>query len=138
MAELKYEDLLKKAEKELPQEKLKASRFEIPKVRGHVQGNKTIISNFGDIAAAFMREPEHLLKFLQRELATPASIDGPRLILGRKLSSGFINSKIEQYAKTFVLCPECNRPDTQLKKEGPVLIMKCMACGAKHPVKAKI
>ncbi|MBU2589875.1 MAG: translation initiation factor IF-2 subunit beta [Nanoarchaeota archaeon] len=138
MAELKYEELLKKANKELPQEKLKAARFEIPKVKGHVQGNKTIISNFGDIVATFMREPGHLLKYLQRELATPASIDGPRLILGRKLSSAFINSKIEQFANTFVLCPECKRPDTQLKKDGPVLIMQCMACGAKHPVKAKI
>ena len=29
-------------------------------------------------------------------------------------------------------------PDTQLKKEGNVLMMHCTACGAKSPVKAKI
>ena len=46
--------------------------------------------------------------------------------------------KIELYAKTFVLCQECNKPDTELMKEGGVLVMKCTACGAKHPVKAKI
>ncbi len=138
MADLKYSDLLKKAKDALPEEKLKSDRFEIPRVRGHVQGNKTIISNFAEIVAAFMREPEHLLKFLQRELASPASIDGPRLIFGRKLTSTLINSKIEKYAKTYVLCPECKRPDTKVKKEGPVLMMKCMACGAKHPIKAKV
>jgi len=138
MTQFKYADMLKKAKENLPDIKLRAERFEIPKVRGHVQGNKTVISNFGDICSAFGRKPEHLLKFLQRELATPALIDGPRLILGRKLSSSLINSKIEQYANTFVLCPECKRPDTELIKEGPVLIMKCTACGAKHPVKAKI
>lgn len=133
-----YDELLKRAREKLPEASLKSERFEIPRVRGHVQGNKTVITNFSEICSAFMREPQHLLKYLQRELATPASIDGPRLILGRKLSSSLINTKIEQYANNFVLCPECKRPDTQLKKEGSVLIIKCTACGAKHPVKAKI
>jgi len=133
-----YEELLKRAKEKLPDKELKSERFEIPKVRGHVQGNKTVVSNFIEICNAFMREPEHLLKYLQRELATPASIDGPRIVMGRKLGSVQINAKIEQYAKNFVLCPECNRPDTQLKREGGVLVIKCTACGAKHPVKAKI
>ena len=103
-----------------------------------MQGNKTIVTNFTAICNALGREPEHLLKFLQRELAAPAQIDGPRLILGRKINSAMINQKIEYYAQTFVLCPECCRPDTQLKKEDKVLVMKCTACGAKHTVKAKI
>lgn len=136
--EFGYDGLLKRAREKLPSFALKAERFEIPKVKGHVQGNKTVIANFGDICSAFAREPEHLLKYLQRELATPAAIDGPRLILGRKLSSSLINSKMEQYAHDFVLCSECNRPDTQIKKEGQVLILQCTACGAKHPIKAKI
>lgn len=133
-----YKSLLKRARELLPNVQLKAERFEIPRVKGHVEGNKTIIANFLDICSIFRREPAQVLKYLQRELATPAAIDGVRLILGRKLTSMLINSKIEQFAKDFVLCPECNRPDTQLKKEGNVLMMQCTACGAKHPIKAKI
>lgn len=133
-----YKELLKKAREELPDVALKAERFDMPKVKGHVEGNKTIIANFGDICNAFNREPAQLLKYLQRELATPASIDGPRLILGRKLTSILINGKLEQFARDFVLCPECNRPDTVLKKEGGILVMHCTACGAKHTIKAKI
>ena len=133
-----YAQLLKRAREKLPEVALKSERFEIPKVKGHVQGNKTFIANFIDICNIFRRVPAQLLKYLQRELATPASIDGPRLVLGRKLTSALINSKIEQFARDFVLCQECNRPDTQLKKEGNVLVMQCAACGAKHPVKAKI
>ena len=52
---------------------------------------------------AFRREPTQLLKYLQRELATPAAIDGTRLIMGRKLTSMLINSKLEQYAKDFTM-----------------------------------
>ncbi|MBU1103944.1 MAG: translation initiation factor IF-2 subunit beta [Nanoarchaeota archaeon] len=130
--------MLKRARDKLPERALKSERFEIPKVTGHLQGNKTVVTNFTAIANTLRREPEHLLKYLQRELATPAQIDGPRLVLGRKLNSVLINSKIEQYAKSFVLCPQCGKPDTEMKREEGFLILKCTACGAKYPIKAKI
>jgi len=38
----------------------------------------------------------------------------------------------------FVLCPDCKKSDTKLQKEDRVTTAKCMACGAKHTVKAKI
>lgn len=135
---MKYEDLLKKAKKELPEINIERARFEIPKVKGHVEGNKTIVNNFFQICSMFHREPNQLLKYLQRELATPAYVDNKRLILGRKLSSELLNKKIENYAKEFVLCKECGKPDTQLMKQDRVLFLKCTACGAKHPVKTKI
>jgi len=133
-----YEQLLERAKSNLPEIKQSTERFEMPKVVGHIQGNKTIISNFTNIIKSFNREQEHLLKFLLRELASPGNIDGPRLILGRKISSSLINSKIEQYANEFVLCPICKKPDTILTKEERITMMKCTACGAKNPVRTKI
>ncbi len=136
---LNYKELLKKGREELPESaKSTGERFEVPKAKGHLEGSKTIISNFAQIADAFNREQSHLLKFLQRELATPAVIEGPRLVLGRKLAATQINSKIQLYAETFVLCPDCKKPDTKLEKEDRILFLKCTACGAKHPIKAKI
>lgn len=136
---LDYKSLLKKGREELPESaKSTGERFELPKAKGHLEGNKTIISNFTQIADAFNREQSHLLKFLQRELATPAVIEGQRLVLGRKLSASQINSKIQLYAETFVLCPDCKKPDTKLIKEDRILFLKCTACGAKHPIRAKI
>ena len=133
-----YEDLLNRAKENLPVLKISIERFEIPKAIGHVQGNKTIISNFAAITKEFHREQSHLLKFLLRELASPGNLDGPRLILGRKIPSSLINEKIKQYAEEFVLCPVCKKPDTILTKEEKVTTMKCTACGAKNPVRTKI
>ena len=133
-----YEKLLDIARKNIPESISTSSRFEMPQAVGHIEGNKTIINNFLQICDAFRREPAHLLKYLQRELAAPAEIDKSRLILGRKISSNIINQKIQQYANEFVLCYECKKPDTTIKKEDRVLILKCTACGAKHPVKSKI
>lgn len=135
---MEYEKMLEKAKSQLGETTVTKERFEIPKVKGHLQGNKTVITNFNQIASILGREPAHLLKYLQRELATPANIDGPRLILGRRISATLINQKIESYSQTFVICPECKKPDTQLKKEDKILTLKCTACGAKRPIKSKI
>lgn len=133
---MKYEEMLNKAMKEIPKQVVEKTRFEVPLVKGHIEGNKTIIANFIQICDVIHREPSLLLKYLQRELATPASIDGQRLILGRKISSNSVNEKIIQFVKFFVTCKECGKPDTELFKENRVLFLKCMACGAKYPIKA--
>ena len=138
MEKYNYEQLLEKAKAKLPEMKKQAERFEIPTVTGHIQGNKTIITNFAQICDSLRRPQEQLLKYLQRELATPATIEGPRLMLGRKISSALINEKITSFCNDFVLCKECHKPDTQLIKEDRVISMKCTACGAKQPVKGKI
>lgn len=133
-----YEELLERAQSNLPKKTHSKERFEIPKAISRIEGNKTTITNFIQLANAIHREPKHLLKYLQRELATPGNIDNQRLVLGRKINSILINEKIAKYVKEFVLCPDCNRPDTKIIKEERVLILKCTACGAKHPIKSKI
>src|SRR3989344_2526879 len=131
---LSYQEMLKVAKEKLPQTVVSKERFEVPSVKGHVEGNKTIIINFVQVVETLQRDPAHLVKFLQRELATPAVLDGPRLVLGRKLNSQVINQKVQVYANDFVICKECGKPDTKLLKEDRVLFLKCTACGAKEPI----
>lgn len=138
LAIMDYNQLLEKARKELPSKSEAHDRFEIPKVRGHVQGNKTVISNFPQIASAINRDVDHLLKFILKELATPGEMKNQMLFIGRKVSAVMINDKIDRYVKEFVLCKECKKPDTKLLKEDKVTFVRCQACGAKHPVLTKI
>jgi translation initiation factor 2 subunit 2 len=133
-----YSSLLKRAHELLPQKALTTERLEVPKVLGHIQGNKTIISNFHAIADVIGRPIEHLLKYLLKELATSGEITKNALILGTKIPASRINDKIQQYLKDFVICPECKRPDTKLEKDDNVTFIKCSACGAKHAVKVRI
>ena len=131
--------MLGEVRKNLPEVVFLKERFEIPKVMGHMQGNRTIISNFLQIASTLRREVDHMLKYVLKELATPGEIKkSGALILGTKVPASKINEKIRQYANEFVLCLECGKPDTQLVKEGELTYMKCTACGAKNIVKAKI
>jgi translation initiation factor 2 subunit 2 len=131
-----YEELLHKAYQNLPDVSAQKERFEIPKVRGHVEGNKTIISNFYQIVQTLNRKSEHILKFLTKELATPATQKKNYIIFGTKIPASRINEQIERYTEEYVLCKECGKPDTKLIKEDQYLFLRCMACGSRRSVNA--
>lgn len=133
----KYQELLENLYKQVKRVEV-TERFEVPKIEGMIEGSKTIITNFSHICSVLRRNPEHLSKFLSRELATQTIVEGDRLILNRKLSSSQINEKIQSYVDEFVICPECKKPDTELIKEKGFMFLHCLACGAKHSVRAKI
>lgn len=133
-----YETLLDRAKEQLPEDVENASRFSIPKVRGHLQGHQTIINNWVEIAKALDRKPEHLLKYAQRVLATPGEIIKQSALFGSKLAAEKINEAIKRYADDFVFCKSCGKPETKLSKEAGVIIMTCQACGARNSVKSRI
>ena len=132
---MEYEKMLLEGRKRLPNEVSKKERFEVPKVKGHIQGNTTVISNFHQIVQDLGRSKEHVLKFLLKELATPGDVTKSALILRRKVSATSVNEKTQKYAKKFVICIVCGKPDTKIMKEGGVSFVRCMACGSKNPVK---
>jgi translation initiation factor 2 subunit 2 len=131
---MEYEKLLDEAYSKVKQVDTSSERFAIPKISGHFEGKKTILTNFFSIASHIRRNPEHFQKFMLKELAAAGQKEGERLVLNMKVPSAKINLKIEQYVKEFVLCKECQKPDTQLLKEDRLIFIHCLACGAKHSV----
>jgi translation initiation factor 2 subunit 2 len=133
---MSYEDLLNKAYESLPKVEESTERLEIPEPEIIIQGRQTIIKNFSQICEAIRRDPNHLLKYLTKELATPAGFDGARATFQSKISRRMMENKLESYVKEYLVCKECSRPDTKLVRENRIVFLKCEACGAKSPVKA--
>ncbi len=125
--------MLSAGKKELPEIKGMGERFSVEKVKGHIEGNKTIVTNLAQIAGGMRRELNHLLKFLNKELAVKAVDEGNRVIFFSKVSSSRINDKINKYVEEYVMCNKCNRPDTKIEKIKGVEYIVCSACGSKHP-----
>lgn len=130
-----YEDLLNRAIDQLPPEVFENKRFKVPRAYSNIQGNRTFIKNFKDVAEKLNRDPQHLLKFLLRELGTAGNLEGGRAILQGKFTHYLINDRIEDYVDKYVICPECNRPDTKIIREDRISLLKCLACGARAPLK---
>ncbi len=130
-----YDTLLERVWKTLPEKLKKHERFEIPEADAFIEGNMTIIRNFHDITASLMRPSDHILKFISKEAAAPAILDGTRAIIQRKLKKQIVDEKIKAYATEFVLCHECGRPDTKISELEGQKIVKCEACGGWWPMR---
>jgi translation initiation factor 2 subunit 2 len=133
-----YKAMLSRGREQLPEDMSSGERFEIPKVKGHVQGNKTIISNMGEIAKTLERPLELINKYIEKQLATKAIIEKNFVIFNTKLSASKINARIAEFSDQFVFCKECGKPDTKISKDTGVYFLKCSACGAKYSVKSRI
>jgi translation initiation factor 2 beta subunit (eIF-2beta)/eIF-5 len=70
-----YEDSLDRALTETPEVGDAADRFQVPDPEVRPEGNVTSYENFAATLDRLNRDEAHLLKFLQSELGTSASID---------------------------------------------------------------
>ena len=134
MSEFDYASLLKRAKANLPDHIASHERFQIPEADLMLEGKNTVFRNFGDVADTIRRDPAAIMAYLLRELGTAGNIDGRRAIFKTKLGTEQVMTRLKAYVSTFVICSECQRPDTKLVKEGRTLILECEACGAHRPV----
>lgn len=131
-----YDEMLKRLYESIPKKSLEHERFEFPKIDSFIQGPKTYIKNFGPIQKIMRREdPKDILKFLTKESATSAQIDGERLILNGKFPTNQIQTWFDHFLEEFVLCKECGKPDTHYIVHNGVRQLKCEACGAISPLR---
>jgi len=135
MMSYNYEELLKRARAQIPEVSRKRERLEIPRVIMGVVGMRTNVFNFREIANAFGRDPQHLLKFLTGEMATAVTTQESRAIFQGKFRVDTFDRLLQRYLEGFVVCPICKRPDTRLVKEKRLSFLVCDACGAKSSVK---
>ncbi len=130
-----YQALLHRAREQVPPEVYERPRFAIPKVSAFIQGPRTVIRNFKEITDTLRREPRHLIRFLSRELATAGEMRGRQAIFNGRFNTRALDELVARYTKEFVLCPICNGPDTDMKREERLLVLVCSGCGGRTPLK---
>jgi translation initiation factor 2 subunit 2 len=130
-----YDELLKRARAQVPEVTAKRERLELPRLFVSMVGMRTTISNFKEVADVLDRDPQHILKFLTREMATAATYHDGRAIFQGKFPRDTFERLLQRYNEAFVICPVCKRPDTNIVKEKRLSFLVCNACGAKSSVK---
>jgi len=137
MTNYNYKELLKKVQENISSKEIDDDRFKLPKAEIFYEGNTTLIKNFDKIIDAINREGDHVLKFLLGGLGTSGELGGGRVVFQGKIPAKQIQDKLKEYIDTFVMCSECNRPDTHLVKQGRTILIRCDACGAFRSVKSR-
>jgi len=130
-----YDELLKRAYSQMPEVSMKRERLTLPRLLITTIGMRTIVSNFREVAEILDRDPQHILKFLTREMATAATYQDSRVIFQGKFQQDSLERLLQRYMEIFVVCPVCKRPDTKIVREKRLSFLVCNACGAKSSVK---
>ena len=136
MSDLNYRKLLKRVLDDTSAKRVVEDRFKLPKAEIFYEGNTTVIKNFDKISDAVNRDPNLILKFLLGGVGTAGELSSGRVVFQGKIPTKHIQDKIKEYVDTYVMCSECNRPDTHLVKEGRTILVRCDACGAFRSVKS--
>lgn len=105
----------------------------IAKVEGKGNGIKTVIVNMVDVAKALSRPPTYPTKFFGCELGAQTLFDfkNDRYIVNGSHEASKLQSLLDGFIRKYVLCPECENPETNLfpnEKKGTIK-QTCKACG---------
>ena len=132
-----YDKLLEKAYEKIPENVKQSSRFETPKVKLRIESKNSFIINFNKIIYTLNRDKKHFLGVFLRKAGTFGEIRGQQLFIKGRYKEQVLNRLIENYTKMYVLCKICNKPDTEIQKEGKKQYLNCTACGARVEIKEK-
>uniref|UniRef100_A0A8C6D088 Eukaryotic translation initiation factor 5 n=1 Tax=Moschus moschiferus TaxID=68415 RepID=A0A8C6D088_MOSMO len=105
----------------------------IAKVEGKENGIKTVTVDMVDVAKALNRPPTYPTKYFGCELGAQTQFDikNDRYIVSGSHEANKLQDMLDGFIKTFVLCPECENPETDLhvnpKKQ--TIGNSCKACG---------
>ena len=129
-----YSDMLDRGIEQAPDIQPDSDRLDVPDPNVRKEGNVTVFENFRDVCQELSREPDHVLKFLQDEVGTSAHIDeSGRARLTGDFGARRISNAVEAYTEQYVLCSECDLPDTNIEREQGAELLQCTACGARSP-----
>lgn len=112
-------------------------RYKMPKLMAKVEGKgngiKTVIVNMVDVAKAIGCPPTYPCKFFGCELGAQTQFDfkNERYIVNGSHDPNKLQQLLDIFIKKFILCTECENPETSLfpnEKRG-IIKQTCKACG---------
>jgi len=132
-----YESSLDRALDDVPDIAGSDERLSVPDAVAQTDGAFTRLTNLAAIADALARDPEHVHRYIQRDLGTNGQYDDGRARYNGDFSGSDFDASVSRYVEEYVRCSECGLPDTRLVMEDRTTMLRCDACGAFRPVKKR-
>ncbi|MEM0014468.1 MAG: translation initiation factor IF-2 subunit beta [Zestosphaera sp.] len=131
-----YEQLLEELYSKLPERRALTVSLDIPPLEIVHVGLQTQVKNFKTVCEVILREPKVCARYLLKELAARGTIDDSGVFtIYSRVSSQTLNALFRRFLESYVMCKTCGSYQTELRKQGKVWIIRCLACGAEAPVK---
>lgn len=110
-------------------------RYKMPRLQAKVEsrgnGIKTVIANMTEIAKALERPPAYPAKYFGYELGAQTNYDAKneRYIVNGDHDANKLQDILDGFIRKFVLCSNCENPETTLAVRKGQIHSKCKACG---------
>lgn len=110
-------------------------RYKMPRLQAKVEGKgngiKTVVVNMVAIATSLDRPPTYVTKYFGCELGaqTQWDIKNERYIVNGSHDASKMQDMLDGFIRKFVLCEQCDNPETVLKIRKNMLGASCKACG---------
>jgi len=110
-------------------------RYKMPRLQAKVEGKgngiKTVVVNMVDIARALARPPTYVTKYFGCELGAQTQFDikAERYIVNGCHDAAKMQDMLDGFIKKFVLCEQCENPETVIKVKKNMIGASCKACG---------
>lgn len=107
-------------------------RYKMPPIETTIQnkcGGQTIITNIDIISKALDRPSIYILKFFGYELGVITQHKNDCYSLNGTHSTSSLQHVLSTFINQFVLCEECNNPQTKLSAKRYGVSQACDACG---------
>ncbi|XP_019869111.1 eukaryotic translation initiation factor 5 [Aethina tumida] len=112
----------------------------IAKVEGKGNGIKTVIVNMAEVAKALGRPPTYPTKYFGCELGAQTQFEkkNERFIVNGSHDATKLQDLLDGFIRKFVLCPECENPETELlvSTKKNTISQGCKACGHHGPLES--
>lgn len=114
-------------------------RYKMPricaKVEGKGNGIKTVIVNMAEVAKALNRPATYPTKFFGCELGAQTQFDhkNERFIVNGSHDASKLQDLLDGFIRKYVLCPECDNPETDLLINAKKEIISQTCKGEKFP-----
>jgi len=115
-------------------------RYKMPRLQAKVEGKgngiKTVLVNMVDVARALARPPTWVTKYFGCELGAQTNFDvkNERYIVNGCHEAGKLQDMLDGFIKKFVLCEQCENPETVVKVKKNLIGASCKACGHIFPL----
>jgi translation initiation factor 2 beta subunit (eIF-2beta)/eIF-5 len=105
-------------------------RYKMPTFSVKFEKGKTLIANIDQVAKALNRDPAYLITNYGHELGTIARLDKEKgALLNGEYTTQNLSAILNKFIKLYVLCDECDNPETNLEIHSGFVSKRCVACG---------
>lgn len=108
-------------------------RYKMPSIITRIEsknGGTTVIENIDKISEKIKRTPNEIQKYFRKSLSCCVRYETDKgIIIAAKKEKSDLQTILAEYINNFVLCPECQNPETTMEIKKKKTTLTCAACG---------